>query len=62
MIRIVATPLWDKCEGEARTPESGKLESHGTPENLKLESRGQNTSHWGVLYTIEKVLKCRCPK
>jgi hypothetical protein len=23
---------------------------------------GQNTSHWSVLYTVEKVLKCRCPK
>jgi hypothetical protein len=23
---------------------------------------GQNISHWGVLYTIGKVLKCRCPK
>jgi hypothetical protein len=23
---------------------------------------GQNTSHCDVLYTIEKVLKCRCPK
>jgi hypothetical protein len=52
----------DKCEGEAHTPKSGKLESSGTPENSELEFRGQNTSHWGVLYTIKKVLKCRCPK
>jgi hypothetical protein len=29
----VATPLWDKCEGEAHTPKSGKLESSGTPKN-----------------------------
>jgi hypothetical protein len=58
----VATPLWDKREGEAHTPTSGKLESPGTPKNLELEFRGQNTSHWGVLYIIEKVLKCRCPK
>ncbi len=58
----VATPLWDKCEGEAHTPNSGKLESSETPENLELEFRGQNTSHWGVLYTIGKVLKCRFPK
>ncbi len=59
---FVATPLWDKCEGEAHTPKSGKLESSGTPENSELEFKGQNTSHWGVLYTIGKVLKCRCPK
>jgi hypothetical protein len=31
---LVATPLWDKCEGEAHTPKSGKLESPGTLENL----------------------------
>jgi hypothetical protein len=41
---------------------SGNLESSGTPENSELEFRGQNTSHWGVLYTIEKVLRCKCPK
>jgi hypothetical protein len=52
----------DKCEGEAHTPKSGKLEFHETPENSELESRGQNTSHWGVLYTIGKVLKCKRPK
>jgi hypothetical protein len=45
----VATPLWAKCEGEAHTPE-----------NSELELKGHNTSHWGVLGVIEKVLKCRC--
>jgi hypothetical protein len=58
----VATPLWDKCEGEARTPESGKLESHKTPKNSELDFRGQISSHWIVLYVIGKVLKCKCPK
>jgi len=38
------------------------LESSGTPENSELDYRGQNTLHWGVLYTVGKVLKCRCPK
>jgi hypothetical protein len=57
---IVATPFWAKCEGEAHTPKSGNLESSGTPENLELESKGQNTSHWDVLGVIGKVLKCRC--
>jgi hypothetical protein len=56
----VATPLWAKCEGEAHTPKSGNLESSGTPENSELKLKGQNTSHWGVLGVIEKVLKCRC--
>jgi hypothetical protein len=58
----VATPLWVKCEDETHTPKSGNLESSGTPENSKLEFRGQNTSHWCVLYTIGKVLKCKRPK
>jgi hypothetical protein len=59
-LHFVATPLWAKCEGEAHTPKSGNLESSKTPENLELESKGQNTSRWGVLGVIEKVLKCRC--
>jgi len=58
----VATPLWVKCEDETHTPKSGNLESSGTPENSQLDCRCQNTLHWGVLYTIEKVLECRCPK
>jgi hypothetical protein len=58
----VATPLWVKWEDETPTPKVGDLESSGTPERLKFDSRGQNTSHWGVLGVIGKVLKCRCPK
>jgi hypothetical protein len=41
------------------------LESSGTPECLELDSKGQNTSHWGVLGVIGKVLKRRyrkCPR
>ncbi len=34
----------------------------GTPENSEGDLEGQNTSPWGVLYTIGKVLKCRFPK
>jgi hypothetical protein len=58
----VATPLWDKCENETHIPKSGKLKSSRTPKTLELDFRGQNTSHWDVLYVIEKVLKFRCPK
>ncbi len=56
----VATPLWAKCEGEAHTPKSGNLESFETPKNSKIKLKSQNTSHWGVLSVIGKVLKCRC--
>jgi hypothetical protein len=58
----VATPLWAKCEGEAHTPKSGKLESSGTPKNSELDCKGQISSHLSVLYIVEKVVKCKCPK
>jgi hypothetical protein len=47
------------------SPTLGKsedLESPGTPECLELDSKAQNTSHWGVLGVIEKVLKHRYRK
>jgi hypothetical protein len=34
----------------------------GTLESLELHFRGQNTSPWGVLYIVEKVLKRTCRK
>jgi hypothetical protein len=40
----------------------GTCESSGTPENLELDCKGQNTSPWSVLYTIGKVLKRKCRK
>jgi hypothetical protein len=58
----VATPLWGKCEVATHTPENGTWKSSGTPENSEFDCRGQNTSPWGVLYTVGKVLKCKCPK
>ncbi len=61
-IIVVANSLWAKCEDETHTPKSGNLESSGTPKNSKLDCKGQNTSHWDVLYTNGKVLKCRCRK
>ncbi len=59
---FVATSLWGKCEVATHTPENGTWESSGTPKNLEHNCRAQNTSHWGVLYTVGKVSKCRCPK
>ncbi len=50
------------------SPTLGKVggwESSGTSECLELDSKGQNTLHWGVLGVIEKVLKRRyrkCPR
>ncbi len=58
----IATPLWAKWEDETPTPKVGDLESSRTPECLEFDSRGQNTSHWGVLGVIGKVLKRRYQK
>jgi hypothetical protein len=39
-----------------------ELESRWTPEPSQSDYRGQNTSHWGVLYIIRKLLKWKCLK
>jgi hypothetical protein len=50
------------------SPTLGKnedLESPGTPECSELDIKGQNTSHWGVLGVVGKILKRRyrkCPR
>ncbi len=44
------------------TPKVGDLESSGTPERLVFDSKAQNTSHWGVLGVIGKVLNRRYRK
>jgi hypothetical protein len=51
------TPTLAKCGVKPNTWKSRELESSGTPECLELDSKGQNTSHWGVLGVIGKVLK-----
>jgi hypothetical protein len=58
----VATLLWEECEDETHTPEMGTWESSRTPKSSYFDCKGQNTLHSGVLYIIEKLLKCRCPK
>jgi hypothetical protein len=55
-------PTLRECEVATHTPENGTWESSGTLKNLERNCRGQNSLHWGVLYTVGKFLKCRCPK
>jgi hypothetical protein len=55
-------PTLKECEDNTHTPEMGTWESSGTPKNLELDCRGQNTSPWGVFYIVGKVLKRRCRK
>ncbi len=55
-------PTLRECEDEIHTPEMGTWESSETPKTLEFDYRGQNTLHWGVLYIIGKLSKCRCRK
>jgi hypothetical protein len=58
----VATPLWPSVGVKPNTSKVGDLESSETPEFSELDSKAQNTSHWGVLGVIGKVLKRRYRK
>jgi len=44
------------------TSKVGDLESSGTLKCSELDSKAQNTSHWGVLGIVGKVLKLRYRK
>ncbi len=55
-------PTLRECEDETHTLKMGTWESSGTPKFSEFDCKGQNTSHWGVLYTIGKLSKCRCRK
>jgi hypothetical protein len=53
----VAPLLWPSVGVKPNTWKSRELESSETPECSELNSKGQNTSYWGVLGVIGKVLK-----
>ncbi len=53
-------PILRECEDEIHTLEIGTWESSGTPKTSKFDRMGQNTSHKGVFYIIEKLSKYRC--
>ncbi len=59
---LVATPLWPSVGVKPNTSKVGYLKSSGTPECLEFDNKAQNTSHWGVLGVIGKVLKRRYRK
>jgi hypothetical protein len=61
-ITTVATPLGPSVGVKPNTWKSWELESSGTPECSELDSKGQNTLHWGVLGVIGKILKRRYRK
>ncbi len=60
---MVSQPYFGQVWGWSPTlGKSEDLESSGTPECLELDSKAQNTLHWGVLGVIGKVLKRRYRK
>jgi hypothetical protein len=60
---IVSQPHFGQVWGWSPTlGKVGGWESSGTPECSELDNKGQNTSHWGVLSVIGKVLKPRYRK
>jgi hypothetical protein len=61
-MNLCRNPTLAKCEDETHTPKVGDLESSETPKTFEFDNKGQNTSPWGVLGVIGKVLRCRCPK
>jgi hypothetical protein len=58
----VATLLWPSVGVKPTLGKSEDLESSGTLECSELDNKAQNTSHWGVLSVIKKVLKRRYRK
>jgi hypothetical protein len=59
----MSRPYFGQVRGWSPTlGKSEDLESSGTPECLEFDSKAQNTSHWGLLGVIEKVLKRRYRK
>jgi hypothetical protein len=61
--RLVSQPHFGQVRGWSPTlGKVGDLESFGTPECLEFDNKAENTSHWGVLGVIEKVLKHRYRK
>jgi hypothetical protein len=65
MLISMSQPHFGQVWGWSPKPNTWKsweLESSGTPECLELDSKGKNTSHWGVLGVIGKILKRRYRK
>jgi hypothetical protein len=54
---FVAPLLWPSVGVKPNTWKSWDLKSSGTPECSEFNSKGQNTSNWGVFGVIGKVLK-----
>jgi hypothetical protein len=52
----MSQPYFERVWGWNSHSQNGDLK---TPEILEFDCKGQNTLHWGVIYIIGKLLKCR---
>jgi hypothetical protein len=59
---IVATLPWKECEDETHIPKMGTWEFAETPKTSEFDCKGQDISHWDVLYIIGKLSKHKCWK
>jgi hypothetical protein len=62
LVYTCRNPTSKECEDDTHIPEMWTWESSRIPEYLELDCKSEKTSPWGVLYTIGKVLKCKCQK
>jgi hypothetical protein len=62
IVDVCRNPTLRSVRMRLTLPKDMNLESSGTPKNSEPDCRGQNTLHWGVLHTVGKLLKRRCPK
>jgi len=63
ILYLLSQPYFGQVWGWSPTlGKSEDLEFSGTPECLEFDSNAQNTSHWGVIGVIGKVLKHRYRK
>ncbi len=62
LLYVLSHPYFVRVGVKPNTWKSWELESSRTPECSELDSKGKNTSHWGVLGVVGKVLKRRYRK
>ncbi len=59
---VLSQPYFERVWGWDSHSRNGDLEILQDSRNFRVQCKGQNTSHWGVLYIIGKLSKCRCRK
>jgi hypothetical protein len=58
----LSQPYFERVWGWNSHSRNGDLGVFRDSQKFTVRLQRSKTSHWGVLYIIEKLLKCRCPK